>query len=982
MGIVWLARDEQLERNVALKFLSEQIIHDAALLSDLKRETKRSLELTHPNIVRIHDFVHDGRAACISMEFVDGETLSCLRVKQPNRVFDTPHLETLIAQSCEAMHYAHTQARVVHCDLKPANLMVNGKGALKITDFGIARSLSDSASKLTVARGKSGTLVYMSPQQLNGDPPSVLDDVYSMGATLYELLSGKPPFHRGQIDRQIFEKTPASIAERRREFAIKSAYIVPIQWEETIAACLEKEPGDRPQTAFEIQRSLGLGPSLAAEQRNTQIGRGAVQVGGTPSQRHPARGTPAVVPQRDLRRLTLAPPHKPAMPTQSNAGEPLSSSILSGAASSPVNAKAGNSVRFSPFSLCAGIICLLIIGVGWYYLTSPVPVTRVRESQQPHTPSPTTSAPHTEKNLILPSAISSSAIKANPSSASQPSPVTMPTPSATVSRSLSSSWVENTTPVPKDEATQLRDALLTAERDIISVHEEIPLQEKVARMASRARVKYEKALIAFYEGYPSTSRSLALEAEALEPNQPLILNLRGVILLSEGSFEEAETLLARAVSLDERFREAAYNLACATFKKKEYPRARKRFEQLSNSISLKPDDRFGQLLHYRVYLSLILEGALDAARQAMQGMQLDADTPASYYAHAAWEFRRGNAVVAKNWLDQARAKYAVDLNLVFAAPLYDIGWLGATTPQVSATPSPATSASPIATLAPKTLSITETKLFRNPDSKAALHLTLNIGVTPKPKTPAPQFVEIHVSFFDNTPDSKVIPTEATTSYRWVDSKPNWSQSTTRYFLATYIRPLIVAPSQEGRKFGGYVVRLYADGQLQDWRSEPQRLWALFPVDSQPITAAKPVPETQPPATPVSSEVSDGDSVIKIKGLEDKWAEAIRLHDSDTIEGLLSIDHVAISPRGRLLHKREAVDRIRKDTDTYEFVGVGNIEIHVENLRAAVATGLLREHGKDKGGTPFERIFYFKDMWIKNGDGWFCKESRTSTSPIQ
>src|SRR5438128_10448312 len=81
MGIVWLARDEELEREVALKFLPDLIIHDRAVLNELKRETRRSLELTHKNIVRIHDFVHDERSACISMEYIDGETLSNLRAE-------------------------------------------------------------------------------------------------------------------------------------------------------------------------------------------------------------------------------------------------------------------------------------------------------------------------------------------------------------------------------------------------------------------------------------------------------------------------------------------------------------------------------------------------------------------------------------------------------------------------------------------------------------------------------------------------------------------------------------------------------------------------------------------------------------------------------------------------------------------------------------------------------------------------------------
>ncbi|HEX8077622.1 MAG TPA: protein kinase, partial [Chthoniobacterales bacterium] len=87
MGIVWRAFDEHLERDVALKFLPELVIHDKAVLDDLKRETKRNLDLTHHHIVRIYDFAQDSHSACISMEFVDGETLSALRIEKPDKVF-------------------------------------------------------------------------------------------------------------------------------------------------------------------------------------------------------------------------------------------------------------------------------------------------------------------------------------------------------------------------------------------------------------------------------------------------------------------------------------------------------------------------------------------------------------------------------------------------------------------------------------------------------------------------------------------------------------------------------------------------------------------------------------------------------------------------------------------------------------------------------------------------------------------------------
>ena len=260
MGIVWLARDEELERDVALKFLPDLMIHDRAVFDQLRRETKRCLELTHPHIVRIHDFVHDQRSGCISMEYIDGETLSNLRAEKEQRVFEPAEVATWISQLCDALDYAHNHANVIHCDLKPANLMVSQRGDLKITDFGIARSLGDSLSRVTLERGRSGTLIYMSPQQLNGERCTHLEDIYSLSASIYELLTSKPPFYSGNIDRQICERVAPSMTERRKELDIEPA-LVPQVWEETVAASLAKDPSRRPQSAAEVAQRLGLTPA-------------------------------------------------------------------------------------------------------------------------------------------------------------------------------------------------------------------------------------------------------------------------------------------------------------------------------------------------------------------------------------------------------------------------------------------------------------------------------------------------------------------------------------------------------------------------------------------------------------------------------------------------------------------------------------------------------------------------------------------------
>jgi serine/threonine protein kinase len=267
MGVVWLARDDELERNVALKFLPELIVHDRAVLGDMKKETRRSLDLTHKNIVRIYDFVHSDQSGCISMEYIDGDTLSNLRADKPHKVFEAHEITEWTSQLCDALDYAHNHARIIHRDLKPANLMVNQRGDLKVSDFGISRSLSDSVSMLTMERGRSGTLVFMSPQQLDGERGSHLDDIYSFGATVYELLTSKPPFSSGNVDRQIREKIPPSMSARRKDLEVEGEPIDDA-WEKVVASCLAKDPARRPQSFVEIAQRLEIAsPKTVRAQR-------------------------------------------------------------------------------------------------------------------------------------------------------------------------------------------------------------------------------------------------------------------------------------------------------------------------------------------------------------------------------------------------------------------------------------------------------------------------------------------------------------------------------------------------------------------------------------------------------------------------------------------------------------------------------------------------------------------------------------------
>ncbi len=253
MGVVWLARDVELGRDTALKFLPEVVATDRSAIEDMKREVRRAIDLAHPHIVKIHDFITDGRTAAVSMEYIAGGTLSSLRIDQPGQVFGVADLGRWIAQLCAALDYAHRDAEVVHRDLKPANLMVDGKGRLRVLDFGIAASISESVTRVSKQAGSSGTPVYMSPQQMMGENPAPTDDLYSVGATLFELLTGKPPFHAGNIMLQVQNKPAPLVNERRKALNLEP---VPVVWEQAIAACLAKEPTERPQSGADLLKLL------------------------------------------------------------------------------------------------------------------------------------------------------------------------------------------------------------------------------------------------------------------------------------------------------------------------------------------------------------------------------------------------------------------------------------------------------------------------------------------------------------------------------------------------------------------------------------------------------------------------------------------------------------------------------------------------------------------------------------------------------
>jgi len=201
--------------------------------------------------------------------------------------------------------------------------------------------------------------------------------------------------------------------------------------------------------------------------------------------------------------------------------------------------------------------------------------------------------------------------------------------------------------------------------------------EKAQKAKAIAAEKVDQAEQAFQQRDYTAAKRMIDEADAADPNQPATLNLKGEILLAQKDFDGAENTFKQAAKIDPKFREAQYNLAQIPFKKKEYTKARDRFEALFNNTPATGGDKnqASQIIKFKIFLTLLLEGKDSRAQKMMEQFQFTGDTPALYYAQAAWEFKHSNTAKAKDWIDSARKIYSPALNLVFADSFYDVGWL-------------------------------------------------------------------------------------------------------------------------------------------------------------------------------------------------------------------------------------------------------------------------------------------------------------------
>ncbi|MCW5876143.1 MAG: serine/threonine protein kinase [Anaerolineales bacterium] len=247
MATVYRGRDLMLERDVAIKLLREDYSKDPAFRERFRQEAKAAANLSHTNIVTVHDFGFDEDHLFIVMEYVPGTDLNSL-IKQRGR-YSLEEGIPLVIQACKGIGYAH-RAGLVHCDIKPHNFLVTPQGRLKVTDFGIARALA-SIHPDEEAEVVWGSPQYFAPEQAGGGAPSPASDVYSLGVIMYQMFTGRLPF------------TAKDAAELAREHQTRPAQPpmqlnpqIPPTLNEIMLKVLSKEPSARYRTADQLGRVL------------------------------------------------------------------------------------------------------------------------------------------------------------------------------------------------------------------------------------------------------------------------------------------------------------------------------------------------------------------------------------------------------------------------------------------------------------------------------------------------------------------------------------------------------------------------------------------------------------------------------------------------------------------------------------------------------------------------------------------------------
>jgi eukaryotic-like serine/threonine-protein kinase len=891
-GVVYRARQKSLNRIVALKVIGLAHWATEAHVKRFRLEAEAAASLNHPCIVPIYEVGERDGACYFSMGLVDGGQLDAVAKREPIPIRDAAEL---IAKLARAVHYAHEHG-ILHRDIKPGNILLDAKGEPHLTDFGLAR-LVETESTVTHTMEVLGTPSYIAPEQAVGNNAAVsrLTDVYGLGAVLYQLLTGQPPFAGGTT----YETIKLLLDTEPRQPRLVNPK-VDRDLTTICLKCLEKDPKRRYSSALALAEDLEcwakhepiqarhtgvITRSRKWVQRNPKLvvtGAAGLLLGAAAiwlfrgelfraSQFSPPEKSIAVLPFVDLSQAkdqeyfcdgiseeilhalakvdglrvagrTSSFSFKGERVYATDVGRKLNvDNVLAGSLR-----REGNRVRVtaelintrSGFHLwtetydreLAGVFALQdeitrsIVEALKIKLAVSLPAQQQRNTEvyDLYLQGLYFSNKGSEEDLRRALSFFERAVEKDPTFSRAWTGI------AKVWYFLADVYVKplEAYPASKEAALKaialdekdaeahcyLSEAKRVLDWDLAGADAE--LKRALELDPNTAPAHLFSGLHPLFRGELKDGLQLILEAEKLDPVSPITSYVATAAYLANDRIDDAVIEGQRTLQLDPNYFYLDSVLAAAYREKGNFDDAIALYTRAQDTTNLPSSGlaitytRMGRQTDARNILSRLV--------QAREKRYVSAPLI------AAVSTALGDKEEAFRWLERAYDEHSGVLQWIAFLPEFRALHSDARFPHLLRR---------INASQDTILKITETTLSETSDPKAQNHFTLKVGVKPRPGTPDGHAVKITVSFYDLTKDNKMMPTNAQVGYHWLTSATGWAEAVPRFLEATYVRPKIQMPFSDGRRYGGFIVRVYFDGQLQDSRASPPELLTTFSAEN-------------------------------------------------------------------------------------------------------------------------------------------------------
>jgi len=894
MGVIYLARQRHPHRIVAVKRVLNYHADSHETLMRFQREADAAASLDHPNILPIYEVSEseDG-LPFFSMKFATGGSLQKIG---PTLRAEPRKCVQLIAKVARAVEYAHGHG-ILHRDLKPGNILLDDRGEPLVNDFGLAKWLNANKD-LTKSLTTFGTPGYTAPEQAEGTPADLTPaaDVYSLGAILFDLLTGRPPF-LGSNALSVIRQASETPAPKLRSLSHSHDRDL-----ETICArCLERDPKARYQSAedlaTDLERWLDGRPILARpvsvptrlgrwSRRNPKLiatGAACLLFGAATMwffrgelakllPVEPPDKSIAVLPFVDLSQAkdqeyfcdgiseeildTLAQvdrlrvvgrtssfSFKGKNANVSEVGKKLNvANVLEGTlrregdrvriTAELINTRNGFHLWSETYErelqgvfavqdeITRSIVNALKVKLA---VSLPVHEQRNTEAYELYLQGLFFSNKSSEADLRRALNFFQSALEKDPTFSRAWTGI------AKVWYFLADVYVR-----PLDAYPASREAALKAialDENDAEAHcylseakrvldwdlegENAELKRALQLDPNSAPAHFFLSLLPLFRGELQEGLRLVLEAEKLDPVSPITSYVATAAYLANDRIDDAINEGQRTLLLDPNYFYLDSNLAAAYRDKGNFAEAIALYTKSQEATNLPSSGlaitytRMGRQVEARNILAQLL--------QAREKRYVSAPVIAAVYVALA------DKEEAFRWLERAFAEHSGILQWIAFLPEFRPLHSDARFPHLLRR---------IGASQNSILAITETTLSETADPNAQNHFTLRVGVKPRPGTQNGHIVRIGVSFYDLTKDNKMTPTNAQVGYNWVTSARDWTDATPKFLAATYVRPRSQLPSSDERRYGGFIVAVYFDGQLQDSRASPSDLLTLFPAEEQ------------------------------------------------------------------------------------------------------------------------------------------------------